>query len=832
MLTIAKMGKRSAFYYANLAQEQGEFDCSQPGEPPGQWQGSGAAALGFLGRIQRDQFLALFAGFTEDGNNLVQNAGDERRVPGWDCVFAMPKSVSVLWAIADTPTQAAIEAAHHQAVVKALQYLESHAYSRRGSGGSDLEKAGLVVATFQHGSNRNQEPYLHTHALVLNVSVREDGSTGALHSKPLYQYKLAAGAIYRAELAAELQRQLGLALEREKTWFELQGFSRQAGKYQALMNRWSSRREEIEAKHPVTAAQAQVAAYQTRKAKEPLPPRNELFAQWRTVGTEYGFSRENARRLVGQGKERLLFLQKYQEWRAVREAATQVVRHQSHFARKEMVTAISIAAQTRGLDSADVLRLTDKYLASRHVVKLGQVQGEERFANKRLYRLEKQLLAQTTKLAQERSVRVAARHVNAATQKHQLTAEQKAALQWVIDLGNLKTLTGISGTGKSYVLGAAREAFEKGGYRVLAVAHSRHGAETLHRQLGMKEQGELSKLVFGEKRQSVTLFQLLTQVERARKHGLELPLSGKTVVMVDDAQTIGAAEMKRLVEAVQQSGAKLVLSGDLKQPQAYQHSGALEAISQTVGAVELKQIHRQEQAWAKEVVQQVAEGKTQAALHTLEQKQQLSISPTKEDAMQALVSDWSQRGVGRPQDHLMIVEDEPDRKFLNRLAQTRRLEAGAIGSPKVRVGEGFVHKGDRVRFGETSYTYGVAKGDMGTVTQVEPLTKYAIVRLDSGKSRLINVRDYRALELGYAVTTYAARNLEVNHAYVMMQGKGQDQALVQISRAKVSTRVYSDALQSTVNARYELANRMRGVKENQLAVTIEQRSIEGQEKSR
>lgn len=814
MLTISKMGRRSARYYADLAQEQREFDRTQSGEPPGQWTGSGSTALGLRGSVKREDFLAFFSGFSLEGEGLVQNAGSQSRVPGWDCVFAPSKSVSILWAVLDSKTQAVIEAAHHQAVVKALKYLEGHAYSRRGQAGHEIEKVGLVVATFEHGTNRSQEPYLHTHALVLNVGVGIDGQTNAIHSKLLYQHKMAAGALYRAELSAQLEQHLGLELKREKSWFELKGFSREQGRYQALMNLWSSRREEIEAKNPVSAAEAQVVAYQTRKAKEPLPSRSQLFGRWQETGRQYGFGLDQAKWLVRCSIERTLLGRKFQEWRAVREAATKVIRHQSHFARKEFVQAIAEAAQGRGLDSDAALRLTEKYLASRHVVSLGRIDGEERFANKRMYQLEKQLLAQAAKLNRDRSIRVIARYIDAAAVRQELTDEQREALQLITSKGNIKVLTGISGSGKTHVLHAVREVFEKSGYQVFGVAYSQQGAEKLSRQIGGSEK-------------SMTLVQLFSQIDRGYS-----PLSQKTIVVVDDAQTIGATDMKRLLDEAYRARAKVILSGDLKQPQAYRHSGALGAIAQSVDAIELTEVHRQEQEWAKKVVRDIADGNATAALKVLAEKELLSIRRTREEAIDQLLDSWSKRGIDRPKDNLMIADNPNDVRVLNRLAQCRRKNTGALGAISVQVGREYLHKGERVRFLETSQLYGVTRGDLGTVERIEPLTKLALVRLDDGKHCVVNFHSYKQVQLGYAVTTTESKNLEVRYLYVLTHGSSWDRALVQMTRAKVDTSIYVHSANKDSGGRLRLAEQMRWQENNKFAILAEKRRVQEQEKPR
>ena len=91
--------------------------------------------------------------------------------------FLCSKSVSVAWSQSEGETRRQIQEAHREAVGKALEYLDENAgFTRRGRGGSEREATGLTVATFEHGTSRAQDPELHTHALVLNVSTRENGT--------------------------------------------------------------------------------------------------------------------------------------------------------------------------------------------------------------------------------------------------------------------------------------------------------------------------------------------------------------------------------------------------------------------------------------------------------------------------------------------------------------------------------------------------------------------------------------------------------------------------------------------------------------------------------
>ena len=86
-------------------------------------------------------------------------------VSGFDLTFTVPKSVSVLWALADPATQTRIATAHAEAVDDCLELLETHAlFTRIGSGGAaQVPVRGAVAAGFDHWDTRTGDPNLHTH---------------------------------------------------------------------------------------------------------------------------------------------------------------------------------------------------------------------------------------------------------------------------------------------------------------------------------------------------------------------------------------------------------------------------------------------------------------------------------------------------------------------------------------------------------------------------------------------------------------------------------------------------------------------------------------------
>jgi len=91
-------------------------------------------------------------------------------VAGFDLTFRAPKSVSVLWGVADPAVARELGAAHDAAVDAALGYVEREAcWGRRGAGGVvQVRGGGLVAAAFRYRASRDGDPLLHTHVVTGN----------------------------------------------------------------------------------------------------------------------------------------------------------------------------------------------------------------------------------------------------------------------------------------------------------------------------------------------------------------------------------------------------------------------------------------------------------------------------------------------------------------------------------------------------------------------------------------------------------------------------------------------------------------------------------------
>ena len=104
-------------------------------------------------------------------------------------------------------------------------------------------EADLMGATFVHGTSRENDPQLHVHCTIFNLArTREDGKWRAHHQYPVYSWKKAAGALFRAYMAWDLQQGLGVRMEQYGPNAE---FTRIEGMPEDLQAFWSKRRKAI-----------------------------------------------------------------------------------------------------------------------------------------------------------------------------------------------------------------------------------------------------------------------------------------------------------------------------------------------------------------------------------------------------------------------------------------------------------------------------------------------------------------------------------------------------------------------------------------------------------
>src|SRR6202171_6492710 len=314
MLTISKplSASQARTYHTRefAAPEQNYWSRDQQGHS--EWQGRLAEQWNLTGAVEAEHFARLSEGQhphteeqlvrhqvsrTYDGKFGKEVTSAEHRA-GWDATFSAPKSVSLTALVGGDDR---VREAHRESVRAALQELERYTQARIGNVHAPETSGKFIAATFEHDTARPVDgyaaPQLHTHAVIFNMTERENGQTRALQERSLFQSQQYATSVYRSELAMRLQG-LGYEVERGKYGQpEIKGYT------QEHLEASSPRREQIKSHLQEIgregAGAAQVAAHRTRDKKEIHCP-EVVLQRHRELAAQHG---HQADRVVAQARE-------------------------------------------------------------------------------------------------------------------------------------------------------------------------------------------------------------------------------------------------------------------------------------------------------------------------------------------------------------------------------------------------------------------------------------------------------------------------------------------------------------------------------------------------
>lgn len=409
------------------------------------------------------------------------------------------------------------------------------------------------------------------------------------------------------------------------------------------------------------------------------------------------------------------------------------------------------------VDRAQYEAVYQKVMASPALVRVGlDEQGRERFTSKELLGIETQLLKQAEDLSQSITHPVTEKAKAAALKARPLTDQQHEAFEALVEDNGLTNMVGYAGTGKSYLLGAAKAAWEGSGYQVVGATLSGIAAQGLEGGSGILTRTVASRLHYWNKG--------------------EQGLTAKTVLVVDEAGMLGSRQMGRLVAEAHQAGAKLVLVGDFEQLQAIEAGAAFRGIVEHSGPVELTEIRRQTEPWQKAATQAFARGETEQGLAAYHAHTHVHEFVTQAAAQEGLIALWQDVRHSQPDtSQIILAYTREETRQLNTLAREQLEKEGELGvsqAIQTERGERLFASGDRVYFLKNDRGLGVMNGSLGTVENVSP--HQLTVRLD-GKTALqpdtrtvvVDVGNYPYLEHGYAATVHKAQGVTVDRSYLL-----------------------------------------------------------------
>lgn len=754
-----------------------------------------------------------------------------RTVAGYDFTFSAPKSVSVLWAVADGGTQAVIARAHHQAIRDVVELIERDvAATRVGTNGvAQVDVRGVIATAFDHFDSRAGDPQLHTHVVLANRIQAADGKWRTLDGRPLHAAVVALSEHYNAVLADHLTRILGVEWEARERGRDRNPAWEITGVNDGLIDEFSSRAAAIEtekerlieeylARHGKYPSETtiirlrQQATLATRPEKQ-LRSLADLTAEWRYrasrvlgedcttwasillgSGVPHGALRADDLLLdqvaqIGDVVVSQVGVKRstWRRWNLHAEASRQTMglRFASVTDREAVIGMIVDAAETASL------RLTPPELVA-PPAQFTRDDGSSVFRPKHqtIYSSTRILDAEDALLELSRATTapvVPLRTVGAVVARPgdrgiTLSVEQQAAVEKIaVSARTIDVLVGPAGTGKTTTLGALRRAWEKehGPRSVIGLAPSAAAAEVLAEDLGIETDNTAKWL-------------------HEHDHG-RWDLRVGQLAIIDESSLAGTLALERIATHAADVGAKVLLVGDWAQLTAVDAGGAFGLLVRDRGdAPELADVRRFHADWEKNASLQLRLGKPEV-IDTYDDEGRI-VGGDYDDILEAAYRTWY-ADIADGKTSLLIAETNETVTELNTRARDDRILDGHVTPDGNRLHDGtHAGTGDIIitRKNDRRLTTGnswVKNGDRWSVTAHHDDGSLTVARADARHAtKLILPAAYVSehVDLGYAVTAHRAQGATVDtaHAIVHSSSMTRENFYVAMTRGRASNTAY------------------------------------------
>ncbi len=744
MLTISKplsAGQARTYHAREFAsQEQNYWSRDQQGHS--EWQGRLAEQWGLQSEVGSEHFARLSEGRhpeteaqlvrhqtskTYEGKNGKEVTSVEHRA-GWDATFSAPKSVSLTALVGGDDR---VRVAHRESVRVALGELERYTQARIGNIHAPETTGKFVAATFEHNTARPVDgyaaPQLHTHAVIFNVTERDNGQTRALQPKELFASQRYATSVYRSELAMRLQS-LGYELERGKHGQpEIKRYTKE------YLEASSPRREQIKDHLRELgidgAGAAQVAAHRTRDRKELLSPK-EVLERHRELAALHG---HQADRVVAQARERGQ-RQAQEPERQAQRAVTYARDHLFERAAVQDRRAILETALNRGMGETTYAQVRQEFERRAQAEEFRQVDhpgAKPQYTTAAMIGMEREIVA----LMREGNQRGYSdpmlaefpARIGTLDRHPELNAGQRQAAEEIfLSREKIVGFDGVAGAGKTTTLAVIREGAEAEGYKVEGFAPTSRAAQKL-------AEADI---------ETSTLQKHLARGQR--------PDTGeRRLYVLDESSLASTKQMYEFVNRLHPND-RVLLVGDRRQHEAIE-AGRPFAQLQDAGmrTVKLEQIVRQKDPELKQVVEQLARGEVREAVHGLERQGRVHEVKDPAERIAAIAREYARS----PESTLVVSHDNRSRAEINRAIHTELQGRGLVGKEEhtiqvllprqdltgpERTWAERNNVGDVLRYARTSKETGVEKGEYARVKEIDARNNLLTVVRADGTERTYN----------------------------------------------------------------------------------------------
>ena len=698
--------------------------------------------------------------------------------------------MSLLFGLGDPELSRLVRDCHDEAVEAGLAFMERSAgWTRRGKDGVRPETANteFISAAFRHRTSREGDPHLHTHVVTANMVHNSTGGWTTLDGRVLYRQSKAGGCIYEAELRRLLTLRLGIE------WGPVEnGIADVAAMPSEVLRQFSKRRAQIEAQLDElgysSPKAAEIAALDTRKPKDLGASPVGLRDRWVDEARSIGYEPDRFPDLFDRGAPTILTAADIEAVHRKLESSHGLTTEASTFSRCSVIIEWTNHLP-QGLPPAEVEALADEFLARAEVVSVSGpsdtgdlatagIAKAGIYSTRELVALEQRMMDDAVSRIHDTVGIVDEAHLAGALAARPTISTEQARLVATLTTSGagVDIVNAPAGTGKTFCLDAARDAWEAAGHTVIGCALAARAAAQLESSAGIP---------------SSTIARLLIDLDTHREHG---GLPERAVVVIDEAAMVDSRTMVRLLDHAHAARAKVVLVGDHKQLEEIGPGGAFRGFTERLDTLHLTENHRQREAWEKAALKELRDGDLDVALAAYQEHGRVVTAATASDVRQQIVADWWAATVAGEQ-AVMIAARWVDVEALNAIARARMTIDGRLTGPEVTTadGERTFQAGDRILALRNDKRRGLTNGSVGTVTAVDPEARTVSVQLDTGARCEVPAKylDAGHLAHGYATTAHKAQGLTCDRALLLgNDALYRELGYVGLSRGRLGNHLY------------------------------------------
>src|ERR1043165_5934563 len=801
----------------------------------------------------------------EDGKKKITST----HRAGWDATISAPKSPSLAAFVGGDEGVRAAHRERLQVTVKEFEkYVQARGGGDKPAITTGKMIAALFEHTSSRPDHKHgyAAPQLHTHVVIFNMTQTEDGKVRSVESGELFNSQKLMTAIYRANLADKLQA-LGYEIRVDPSTGapEIKGFTAEylqdsSPRRQEVLTEAQKIRERTVSDN---ARVKQVAARKNRRSKNFDSEIMKTLALELDVRHDY-----QAQRIVAEARERLpLRLSQNEIERRAQEAVTfgrDKIMEKDAVADMRNLRMHALRRQLGFTTYAAVAAEIQRRQESGEFINIMRQERSPETTTQRMVAMEKKNIQTMIDGKENRPAMVEAERVSdvvTATAKHQqrrLNAHQKSAIEQILcSRDRIIGLQGGAGTGKTTALSVLREAVEKEGYQVRGFAPSARAAQ----QLGESGiESETIQLFLRRRKPRATTSRLfvldessLASTKHIYKLFARLEPEDK-VLLVGDVRQHQAVEAGSPFEQLQQHGmttaalSEIVRQRDKDLKQTVEELAARnapEAVASLVSRGKVIEIADERERFAA-----IAQDYAKSPIGTLvispanRERSELNWLIHKELQHEGIVSGNDQQTMVyverkdmtgaertfansyRPNEDIIrynsaskvykvkagayakvVATDHEKNKITVRFLNGRELTYNPTRFSGVSVyyeAERAFAEGDRLQIRAPFRAKRIANAELGSITRIEP--DRIRLAMDSGREVSVELRKFRHLDYGYAVTSHSSQGLTFDRVLINADTResvrllNDRTAYVAISRARYDARIYTDSTQNLSEA--------------------------------